>query len=267
MGEENKIKRYIIAFLITILSILSIPCSALAVGKIDIFVDDNLKQGKIFNTYVTVTSDEQIGAISIGFEYDGELLTLSSVSLEEKLDSDYLQYNDSNGQIKVIFMTKTPQKEKTFKLRFKTANDTDVEYAFYSYVFEAYSSTESKIEGISPDSVKIKITQASENEQNIIEISDSPASDTSESSSDSSRKIPSKSEASNRDKQNSAAENSRPDGQTTSNQPTSGNEYYINTQNDPLSDSTPDYPALIAATVAVSVGVVVCVKQYRKLKK
>lgn len=260
------IKKYIISFLLMIISVLCISQTVFAVGKINISVDSELKQGKSFNIYLTITSDNPFGAIITNFEYNYNLLKLSSASLEEKSDSDYFRYSDSNGKIKLCFMTKEPQKNKVIKLRFKQLNNNTNEYDFFAYVAEAYTIDEKKIENIPSVSFKIGINQSSEIVESITD-TDNSDSAAHEHSSESSRRVPVKSETDISHKQEKQDNSADYENNTSESEyQDSKNEYYIYTQHDPLNGSSPDYIALIGAVVAIGAGVIVCVKQYKKLK-
>lgn len=240
--------------------------SVFSAGELNITVDDSIKQGKPFNAYITVKSDKAIGAVSICFEYDDEQLKLSSASLEEKSADDYFKYSDFDGQLKFIFMSESPKNENTVRLRFSQNSNDTTEYLFYTYVIEAYSADEHKLEEIAPLSVKIEISQDENGSVGIQSVSEPSGSVSTGDNSENSRKIPGKVEKGDvhgGDIETECAEGTDDEqsGQI------GGNEYYIETRRDPLENTSIDYNALIGAVVAVSVGIFVCIRQYVRLKK
>lgn len=250
---------------------MNVSSTVFAAGEIDISADENIKPGKTFNTYLTVTSDESVGAVIIYLEYDDKSLTLSSAAPEEKSGGDYFRYSVSDGQVKLLFMTNGTKKKQTFKLRFKPFSSDTVEYDFYAYSVEAYTIDESEIESISPASVRIGVTQTSDSTASktdkTTDTGDLPGADSSDHSTENSRKLPVKAETSRPHKQETEEDHSDSDGKADSGQQTSENEYYVHTQHDSSNAGSVDYKAMIGAAAAVAVGILVCLKQYRKLKK
>ncbi len=246
---------------------INVSGTVFAAGGIDISADENIKPGKAFNTYLTVTSDESVGAVIIYLEYDDKSLNLSSAAPEEKSGSDYFRYSDSDGQVKLLFMTNETKKNQTFKLRFKPFNSDTVEYDFYAYAVEAYTIDESEIESMSPASFRIGVTQTPDSTESAADTGDLPESAASDHSTENSRKLPVKAETSKPHKQGTEEKHSDSVEQTDSGQQTSENEYYVHTQHDSSDAGSPDYKAMIGAAAAVAVGILVCLKQYRKLKK
>lgn len=100
--------------------------------------DETIKIGKDFNIYLTISADENMGAVRAVVDYDKSLLEFSSASLEDKKESDYFHYEEKENSIIFIYTNHEDRiKSKRVKLRFKQNHSENQKCVFTAGFYEA----------------------------------------------------------------------------------------------------------------------------------
>ena len=99
---------------------------------------DEIKYGKSFYLYLSISSDTDMGAVQGNIAYDAQKLKLSDISLENKQYGDYFRYGDSDGSIEFIYMSKADSSfGKMIKLKFTPISDDEGSFSFSATIAQA----------------------------------------------------------------------------------------------------------------------------------
>lgn len=237
-----------------------------AADRIDLSfsTDGNVKSGKVFNVYLNFTSDSGIGAVYAIVEYDSNLLDLKTASIENKQSGEYFKYDNSDGEVKMIYMTKGKVTEMAVKLRFVPLYYDEADYTLYADVSEAYTADESALQSSGAVAIHLRegVIQDSSEHSEIQELSKEQED---EVSAETSRKVPTKADESSKSLKDSVSDISD-DVTAEVEVDTSESEHTIQTRNDNLQSGSVDYVSLIGACIVIAVGIIVSVKLRRKIK-
>ena len=164
------ILKRVIALLVLTFSVLccAFTVNAQQTGKLTLSVDEEVEPGKSFELRVNYHASECIGAFYGYLQYDTNSLKLTKLSKEDKLDTDVFKYEDTDGVVRIIYMTKTDDSEDVdFILRFSPKNKDITEYRFASEVYEVYSVDEKKLSSDRQEfNVSIKKSDKTKNTDN-----------------------------------------------------------------------------------------------------
>lgn len=99
---------------------------------------EEIKYGKSFYLYLSISSDTDMGAVQGNIAYDAQKLKLSDISLENKQYGDYFSYGDSDGSIEFIYMSKADSSfRKMIQLKFTPISDDEGSFSFSAAIAQA----------------------------------------------------------------------------------------------------------------------------------
>ena len=137
-----KLKKSIsfITLLLLLMTIFSIYSFATNV-EFSLRADDNIKPGKAFNIYMSVSCSPEIGVFRAAVYFDSEMLEFKSAELYNKSSNEYLKYNVENNKIILIYMSDTDTDSTVLndiiKLKFSPKSSECADYIFESEIYEA----------------------------------------------------------------------------------------------------------------------------------
>ncbi len=153
-----------------LLSILIVFVIFISIGTITVFAksnidmslsaEENIKPGKAFNVFLNISDNKNLGAVYVSLIYDCKKLKLKSCIIENKTSEDYLKYNDTEGEIKLIYMIKSrPSNESIIKFRFEPYQSEETTYHFSSEFYEAVNFKQEKAICLSVPDLAISVSQ------------------------------------------------------------------------------------------------------------
>lgn len=263
-------KLYVIGTVLVLLLIMTFAPSAYAVSpKCSITTDSEVKQGKNFSVFLSLEGCTALCAADIELQYDGNSLRLSNAELVDKEPNDVFRYNDTDGNVKIIFVSfNDTGKTRKIKLHF---SNTDKEKEKYRFEVTKCSITNDGEILISPESLPVlDITAAKPSANSGGEAGSALTSKQGESSRNSSGKSGSSGEGSaesskNNEKSREKDHNSdNEDGETASDQETSPEQqtktpdtYYIQEKNNDASVSERTFIAAAGIAVIIILAAVI----------
>lgn len=223
--------------------------------------DTELKPGRSFQVILKLSSETEIGAVYCNINYDCERLRFSAVSMEDKQSEEYLKYDDCDGNIRVIYMTETPVREREILLKFIPESKIFTVFDFDAEILEAYTFDNE------PLTIQKEATlQIDMNDDNQIE--ETTSEDVHESTvlqQESLRELPSRSEGSVQSKVGSSDQQEESDGDRSTDDEDI-TDYFVTTEDTSQTNPEKIY-TLIGVVLLFLLGIVITVKEYKKYHK
>ncbi len=100
-------------------------------ASLSMYVREEIKVGKAFGVYLSVSSDNPVGAEHIRVCYPADTLTFKSASPESKTDSEMFSCYDNDGMIEMIFLSRNHQSVGSdIVLHFQPNDSETIQYDF-----------------------------------------------------------------------------------------------------------------------------------------
>ena len=223
--------------------------------------DSELKTGKSFCVSLNFSSDVSIGAVFCCVSYDDARLKLSSVSLEDRNDDEFLKYYDDKDSVKIIYMTKIGIVKRNIILKFIPKNKEYTDFEFCAETIHARSKENEPLTVGKSSLIEIHL----DGNNSVEKTSDESSKYISESRSEvqeSLRDLPKRAEES-LEKGTSSVSKSKAG---KSSEQSSNIEYSVITSDNSLENSEKYYP-VIGVIVLIVLGVVISLGKYMKYRR
>lgn len=150
-----KLKKSIsfITLLLLFTTLFSISSFA-ADARFSLKSDDNIKPGKAFNIYLSVSCSTEIGIFRTAIYFDSDKLEFKSAELYNKSGDEYFKYNIDGNKIILVYMSDTNTDSSVLtdiiKLRFSPKSTECADYKFECDVYEIGDKDAALIESYEP---------------------------------------------------------------------------------------------------------------------